>query len=241
MSENVIKDFFVSLGFDIDNAGANKFEKTVVGVSKNVMKLGATVEAAALTVTAFTTKIADGLDKLYFASQRTGATVNGIKALGYAASQTGSSAQAAQGALENLARFMRNNPGAESFLNRMGVQTRSANGQLKDTSAIFTGLGQQLSKMPYYRANLYAQMFGIDENTLMSMRHGMQGYINDYQRMVKITGFDAEKAAKQSNKYMVSLHVLLGLLGILKDKVGSNLAGGLAGNLDGVVKKHLTK
>lgn len=78
---DTIKDFLVSLGFDIDQAGANKFEAVLKGVTANVLKVGAVVEGAALSIVGFTTQIANGLDKIYWASQRTGASVQGIKAL----------------------------------------------------------------------------------------------------------------------------------------------------------------
>ena len=236
---DTIRDYLVSLGFDIDGAGQAKFEATLKGVAANVVKLGTAVETTALAIVGFTTSIANGLDKLYWASQRTGATVNGIKALGYAASQTGSSAEAAQNSLESLARFLRSNPGAEGFLNRLGVQTRDASGQMRDMSAIFTGVGQRLSNMPYYRANQYAQMLGIDENTLMAMRRGMSGFSAEYQSMMQKTGFDADKAAQQSNKFMTSMRQFVSLLGILRDKVGSNLAGGLSGTLNNLSKQML--
>lgn len=227
-----IKDFLISLGFDIDSAGERKFSAVVAGVTANVLKLGAVVEGAALAVVGFTTQIANGLDKVYFASQRTGATVAGIRAIGYAASQTGTDAAAAQGSLENLARFMRNSPGAEGFLNRLGVQTRGAQGQMRDTSAIFTSLGEKLSKMPTYRATQYAQIFGMDENTLLSLRHGITGFTADYQGMLKATGLDSEKAAEQSNKFMTSMRGLTTLLGLARDKIGSDLAAGLSGSLE---------
>lgn len=229
---DTIKDFLVSLGFDIDQAGANKFEAVLKGVTANVLKVGAVVEGAALSIVGFTTQIANGLDKVYWASQRTGASVQGIKALGYAASQTGASAESAMSSLEGLAGFMRSNPGAEGFLNRLGVQTRDASGKMRDTAAIFTGVGQKLNNMPYYRAKQYAQMLGIDENTLMAMRRGMNGFTADYQSMLQKTGFNADKAAVQSNKFMTSMRGLTSLFGIMRDKIGSNLAGGLAGSLD---------
>lgn len=229
---DTIKDFLVSLGFDIDQAGANKFETVLKGVTANVLKVGAVVEGAALSIVGFTTQIANGLDKIYWASQRTGASVQGIKALGYAASQTGASAESAMSSLEGLAGFMRSNPGAEGFLNRLGVQTRDASGKMRDTAAIFTGVGQKLNNMPYYRAKQYAQMLGIDENTLMAMRRGMNGFTADYQSMLQKTGFNADKAAVQSNKFMTSMRGLTSLFGIMRDKIGSNLAGGLAGSLD---------
>lgn len=236
---DTIRDYLVSLGFDIDGAGQAKFEATLKGVAANVVKLGAIVESTGLAIVGFTASIASGLDKLYWAAERTGASVNGIKALGYAASQTGSSAEAAQNSLESLARFMRSNPGAEGFLNRLGVQTRDASGQMRDMSAIFTGVGQRLSSMPYYRANQFAQMLGIDENTLMAMRRGMSGFTAEYQSMMQKTGFDADRAAQQSNKFMTSMRNFVSLLGILRDKVGSNLAGGLSGTLNNLSKQML--
>ncbi|EOZ4909585.1 transglycosylase SLT domain-containing protein [Enterobacter hormaechei] len=236
---DTIKDFLVSLGFDIDQAGANKFEAVLKGVTANVLKVGAVVEGAALSIVGFTTQIANGLDKIYWASQRTGASVQGIKALGYAASQTGASAESAMSSLEGLAGFMRSNPGAEGFLNRLGVQTRDASGKMRDTAAIFTGIGQKLNNMPYYRAKQYAQMLGIDENTLMAMRRGMNGFTADYQSMLQKTGFNADKAAVQSNKFMTSMRGLTSLFGIMRDKIGSNLAGGLAGSLDSLRRRIL--
>ncbi|HAU4732916.1 TPA: lytic transglycosylase, partial [Citrobacter freundii] len=231
--------FLVSLGFDIDQAGANKFEAVLKGVTANVLKVGAVVEGAALSIVGFTTQIANGLDKIYWASQRTGASVQGIKALGYAASQTGASAESAMSSLEGLAGFMRSNPGAEGFLNRLGVQTRDASGKMRDTAAIFTGVGQKLNNMPYYRAKQYAQMLGIDENTLMAMRRGMNGFTADYQSMLQKTGFNADKAAVHSNKFMTSMRGLTSLFGIMRDKIGSNLAGGLAGSLDSLRRRIL--
>ncbi len=175
MNAETIKDFLVSLGFSVDDAGAKKFGSVLAGTTANVIKMGLAVEGAALSVVAFTAKIASGLDNLYWASQRTGATVQGIQSIGYAVSQVGGSVDAARGSLESLARFIRNNPGAEGFLNRLGVQTRDASGNMRDMAAIFTGVGQKLSSMLYYRANQYAQMLGIDENTLMAMRRGGGG------------------------------------------------------------------
>lgn len=238
MNAETIKDFLVSLGFDIDEAGAEKFDSVLAGTTANAIKMGLAVEGAALTVVAFTAKIASGLDNLYWASQRTGATVQGIQSIGYAVSQVGGSVDAARSSLESLSRFVRNNPGAEGFLNRLGVQTRDASGNMRDMAAIFTGVGQKLSSMPYYRANQYAQMLGIDENTLMAMRRGVGGFSGQYSAMAKAIGFNADEAARSSNKFMTSLREFGAMAGMARDKIGSNLAGGLAGSLD-TLRRHI--
>lgn len=238
MNAETIKDFLVSLGFDIDEAGAAKFDSVLAGTTANAIKMGLAVEGAALSVVAYTAKIASGLDNLYWASQRTGATVQGIQSIGYAVSQMGGSVDAARGSLESLSRFVRNNPGAEGFLNRLGVQTRDASGNMRDMAAIFTGVGQKLSSMPYYRANQYAQMLGIDENTLMAMRRGVGGFSGQYSAMAKAIGFNADEAARSSNKFMTSLREFGAMAGMARDKIGSNLAGGLAGSLD-TLRRHI--
>lgn len=237
MNAETIKDFLVSLGFSVDDAGAKKFGSVLAGTTANVIKMGLAVEGAALSVVAFTAKIASGLDNLYWASQRTGATVQGIQSIGYAVSQVGGSVDAARSSLENLSRFIRNNPGAEGFLNRLGVQTRDASGNMRDMAAIFTGVGQKLSSMPYYRANQYAQMLGIDENTLMAMRRGVGGFSGQYSAMAKAIGFNADQAALSSNRFMTSLKSLGEMAWMARDKIGSNLADGLAGQIDNLRKK----
>ncbi|HGH4843312.1 TPA: hypothetical protein ACJIX3_003884 [Klebsiella pneumoniae] len=232
MNAETLKDFLISLGFKVDEAGARKFDAVVAGTTLKAIELGVKVEAAALSVVAFTAKISSGLDDLYWASQRTGATVEGIKQIGYAVSQVGGSVDGARGSLENLARFMRNNPGAEGFLNRLGVQTRDASGNMRDMATIFTGVGQRLSNMPYYRANQYAQMLGLDENTLMAMRRGIGQFSGEYTAMAKAIGYNADVAAVSSNKFMTSLRSFGLMAGMARDKIGSSLADGLAGSLD---------
>ena len=232
MNAETLKDFLISLGFKVDEAGARKFDAVVAGTTLKAIELGVKVEAAALSVVAFTAKIASGLDDLYWASQRTGATVEGIKQIGYAVSQVGGSVDGARGSLENLARFMRNNPGAEGFLNRLGVQTRDASGNMRDMATIFTGVGQRLSSMPYYRANQYAQMLGLDENTLMAMRRGIGQFSGEYTAMAKAIDYNADVAAVSSNKFMTSLRSFGLMAGMARDKIGSSLADGLAGSLD---------
>ncbi|EOY4401229.1 transglycosylase SLT domain-containing protein [Klebsiella michiganensis] len=239
MNAETLKDFLISLGFKVDDAGAKKFDAIVTGATLKAIELGTKVELAAASVVAFTAKVSSSLDNLYWASQRTGATVEGIKRIGFAVSQMGGSVDAARGSLESLAQFIRTSPGAEGFLNRLGVQTRDASGNMRDMATIFTGVGQRLSSMPYYRANQYAQMLGMDENTLLAMRRGIGEYMGQYNAMKKAIGFNPEQAAAASNRFMTSLRSFGEMAGMARDKIGSNLAGGLAGAIDNLRRQIL--
>ncbi|EEN5923401.1 DUF3277 family protein [Salmonella enterica] len=86
--------------------------------------------------------------------------------------------------------------------------------------------------------NQYAQMLGIDENTLMAMRRGVGSFSGQYSAMAKAIGFNADEAARSSNKFMTSLREFGTMAGMARDKIGSNLAGGLAGSLD-MLRRHI--
>ena len=223
-SAETLRDFLVSLGFDVDESGAKKFSSVLGDVTSKAMKAGAAIEAAALTIAGFTAKISDGLDKLYWQSQRTGATANNIRSLGYAVKQAGGDVNGFSQSVERLASFLRNNPGGEGFLRNMGIQTRDANGRLRDTASLVALLGDKLAKMPVYRANQYAGMLGIDENTLMAMRRGIQGYSSEYALMMKAMGFNPDAAAKQGHAFMTQFSKMKAAMGIGRDKIGAELA-----------------
>ncbi|CDG20694.1 Lytic transglycosylase, catalytic [Xenorhabdus poinarii G6] len=226
MSNNAetIRDFLISLGFEVDGAGEKKFSAIIAGVTGNVLKLGAAVESAAASVVGFTAIVANGLDKLYWQAQRTGGAAEQIKSLGYAVSQAGGSVEGLNSSLENVAKFLRNNPGGEGFLRNMGIQTRDANGQLRDTASLVALVGERLSALPHYRANQYASILGIDENTLMAMRRGIGGYAADYQMIIKALGYNPAMAAKQANAFMAEFARLRLVTGSAKDKIGGELA-----------------
>jgi hypothetical protein len=57
MNAETIKDFLVSLGFKVDESGERKFNAVLAGLLLTI-KAGFAVEAAALSVVAFTAKIA---------------------------------------------------------------------------------------------------------------------------------------------------------------------------------------
>lgn len=223
-SAETLRDFLVSLGFDVDESGAKKFSSVLGDVTSKAMKAGAAIEAAALTIAGFTAKISDGLDKLYWQSQRTGATANNIRSLGYAVKQAGGDVNGFSQSVERLASFLRNNPGGEGFLRNMGIQTRDANGRLRDTASLVALLGDRLAKMPVYRANQYAGMLGIDENTLMAMRRGIHGYSSEYTLMMKAMGFNPDAAAKQGSAFMTQFSKMKAAMGIGRDKIGAELA-----------------
>ncbi|RSB74377.1 mannosyl-glycoprotein endo-beta-N-acetylglucosamidase [Burkholderia multivorans] len=203
----VIREFLVALGFRVDEKGLKNFREGVEGATKGVVRLIGTISGAALTVGAGVSAFASKLERLYFVAQRTGAAETSLKSLEFAARNFGVSSEQAIGTVENLARMLRNVPGSEGLLQQMGVQTRDANGNLRDSVDLLTDLGSQLAKLPQYDANAYGGAFGIDENLLLAMRNGdFEKYVKQYREMSKSTGLD--KAADDAHQFMTQLRVL---------------------------------
>ncbi|VVE41462.1 hypothetical protein PMO31116_04141 [Pandoraea morbifera] len=208
MSEpTIIREFLVALGYKVDEKGLKKFKGGVEDATKSVVRMVATIEGAAIAIGVGVAAFASKLEGLYFVSQRTGATVTSLKAVEFSAKNLGISAETARGSVEALARFMRNNPAGESYIASLGVQTRNANGELRDTVDIMADLGSELAKKPTFLASQYGNLLGIDENLLLAMRSGeFSKYLQQYREMAAKTGFD--KAASDSHKFMVALRDL---------------------------------
>lgn len=206
----LIKEFLVSLGFKIEKAGLESFVKGITAASSAVL--------------ASVTAIEDNLERLYFASQRTKASAENIRAFGFSLAQMGSSAGAALESIENLARLMRNTPGAAGLIQSIGVQTKTANGELRDTSEILRDLGKQFANMPYYRANAYAQALGIDEKTLIALRQGLGDFGDEYRGMLEKIGLDLGDATKKSHEFMVETRTLASAIAIVGQRISESFS-----------------
>ncbi|MCA8160554.1 mannosyl-glycoprotein endo-beta-N-acetylglucosamidase [Burkholderia cepacia] len=226
----VIREFLVALGFKVDEKGLKNFKEGVEGTTKGVKQLIATVSGAALTVSAGVAAFASKLERLYFVSQRTGASATNLRGFEFAARNMGVSAEAATGTIENLARFLRNNPAGEGYLATLGVQTRNANGELRDTVDIMSDLGKSLANKPTWLATQYGNILGIDENLMLAMRNGdFEKLLKQYREMSQTTGLD--KAADDSHRFMTQLRGLgtsfenLGIRveGAMLQKIGPSL------------------
>ena len=225
MSTEVIREFLVSLGYKVDTTGERRFVDGVKNVSKEVVALGTVAAATATVVFAAVAKMASGLEELYFVSQRTKASAANIKALGFAADQMGSSASAIQGTIESLAKFLRINPAGESLIQSWGVQTRDANGELRDTTDLLKDLGKLFRGMPYAQAYARANFLGIDEKSLQALIKGTDEFSARYQQILKRYGLDVDSAAEKSHLFEVRLRDLKANFEVLSLVVGDRLIG----------------
>lgn len=203
MAKNgVVRDFLVSLGFDTDNSGLANMKSAMDGIEWKAKALNGALMALATGAVVAVRQTASELDKLYFSSQRIGASVTNINAYGNAIAQLGGNADGAIGSLESLAEKIRNSPGYEGQLKSLGVSTRDANGAMRDRVEVMKDLSGVLAKMPAYQANAYANSLGIDQKTMLAMRDGkFISNMEKYQKIQKELGMN-DDLAKSGNEFM---------------------------------------
>lgn len=227
----ILREFLMRLGFTVDKTSERTWVRTVTQATVTVTALGTAAVAAAAAATAALAKISEGMERLFFVSQRTGASVQNLQSYSFAIGQMGGSVDGALSSIESLARFIRNNPGGLDVLRGLGIKTENDSGQLRDTVELMKELGAVLAKQPYYLANQYGQLFGFDERTLMAMRQGVDEFADQYADMARRAGIDSQKAGKSAHDFMNEIRALGAAVGILTQKIGGLLTGRVAASM----------
>lgn len=229
-----IKEFLVSLGFKVDGNSEARFSRSIEVATKGAIALGAAVAAASVAVTAAVTKIAAGFDELYYASQRTKASAENIKAVGFAVSQLGGSYQGAVSSIEAFALKMRSNPGYETMARSLGVVTRE-NGKLRDTTVIMTDLARMLSKRPTHETLQFLEAFGIDERTYDALKSGdLVRYTEEYRKKQEALGVTQSRAADVGRELSNAWRSLSATAAAVGDKLLVSLGPGIKDFVDRV-------
>lgn len=213
-----LREFLVSIGYKVDGNSERKFEESMKRATLRAELLGRAIAEAAEAMVRSATRIASSFDDIYYASQRTQASVQNLKALSYAVSQLGGSYGGAMGAIENFARNLRSNPGYASMVRMLGVSTEQ-NGRLKDTTQIIRELSRELSRSnkPYYIQKQYFEALGLDEQTYNALKSGdLVRYLDEYNKKQQQLGVDQARAAeigRDLSRSWRSLNVTLAALG----------------------------
>jgi hypothetical protein len=130
---DTIKEFLVGLGFNVDTDGLKRFVGGVESATKAVTGFGVAGLAAATAIEAMVTKTSNQMESLYYASQRIGASTDGIRSFQYAAEQVGISSSTAMGEIEGLGMRLRMMPGLINQLQGAGANMFDSTGKALET------------------------------------------------------------------------------------------------------------
>ena len=190
-----LKEFMVAIGWESNKSQQKRFVGALQGATLRATVLGNVIEEMARKAWNSMSAMADSFDKLYFSTQRTGASAATIKNLGYAVEQLGGSADAAQASLEAMGQKLRENPGNITYLNALGFGLNKITGQLeyqrdladKNRSLIFGA-----NEKPTAIGEVYRGLAGMDQGTFLAL-----GHVEELQRrMAENAEFHAQIGAR---------------------------------------------
>jgi hypothetical protein len=201
----VIKEFLVGLGFQVDEQGLKKFEDGIKGATIAVAAIGAASMAAAGAVVAFVAGVADRLDAVGDSADRIGTTVDELMRLQYAATLSGSSAEAATATMENLGRIAGEaaqgiGRGAKVFAD-LGLSAKDASGNLKPTTQLLGEVGEKIKDLSRGEQMAVLGKLGIDPTMIGAITGGMQELGAEFDALYSAAGVDLNQAAEASGLF----------------------------------------
>lgn len=214
-SSDVMREYLVALGWQIDKEGSKKFTKVLEVTEKAANTLAKQIFAVGTATTAMVASFSYNMEKLYYASKRTKASVGNIQALQFGAEQIGISGETMLASLEGMAKSIRNNPGILALIKSFGIQVEG-----RDMSDVMRDTVKILGTMPHFVGAQFASMFGIDEQTFMHMRDNMSeldAAVEKRKEMAKTLGVDSDAAAKASKDLLNSWRGVVEQATLFKD------------------------
>jgi hypothetical protein len=158
---DTIREFVVGLGFQLDEAKERDLAAALEGAVLKANLLATAIEGIARTVVSKVGEVAASFEALYYQSQRTLSSPTGIQAFEFAFKNLGSTVADAGAALESFGYRLRTQPGFENWIKGLGVNTRDAAGQLRDTSQIIPELAKHIQSMhSTATSNLFREALG---------------------------------------------------------------------------------
>lgn len=218
---NILREYLVALGFQVNRPSEKKAETSMHKMEVNAGRLAKTVMGVAAAAQTMVAVFAVQMEKLYYASKRTDSTVGNLQALEYGGKQVGLVAGSMTASMEAMARAIRANPGLSALLESLGVEVKG-----RDKADVLIDLVTQLRRMPFYVAQQYASMFGIDADTLFMMQEGLDKMKEAQalrKKMAAEAGVDTEKAAAAAVEYSNALREVWERVGLLKDALAIKL------------------
>lgn len=210
---NVLKEYLVSLGWDIKHEQLKKFDTALISTGKILERFAVQLGIGATAVAKNVMATAEQLDKLYFAGQRVGTTAYQLRNYAYAARQIGVAGEEMQGAISAVGIALRM-PGESALLKQLGVQST-------DASEAVGQLADRLRRMPYFVGQQFAQQLGIGPQMFQQMTvhyDQFQKHLADIRRRTRESGGTGEEDTA-ANRLMTEWRTLESELGLIEQKV----------------------
>jgi soluble lytic murein transglycosylase-like protein len=207
----ILKEFLIAIGFKIDEAGGKKFRSQLSETTKGAMALGGTMIGVGLAVEKFVESMADGLSRLFYISERTGATVAGLKATEAAFQGVGLQAGVATEAIEAIGDMLRK-PGTESLLRGWGINTKQPTEFVaKDVEHMLAAMYNRGGGERYTALQLAQDWLHMNERNFVQLVKELPVLDQQFKKsqdIMKLSGQNYQTAASQGAEFNRQLGII---------------------------------
>lgn len=173
---NVIEDFFVALGFQIDSQDLDAFQEQVEQANTTLATLGAATVATAGSIFAFVSEVTGGIDDLADFAAVNIESIEALQELGFAAQANGSSLDAVKNSVASLNGTIGEaalgiGKGAAIF-EKLGLSAKDSNGQVKSASALLEEVADRFVGLSREEKIALAEKLGIDSSLIPLLSQG---------------------------------------------------------------------
>lgn len=209
-----------------------KVAKAIAGLNDKVSSLRDTMFVvgaswAGSKVLEYVNGTAEQFAALYNAANRVGSTAENLGSLQYALAQSGVEAEALESSLDGFSDIigqakLGEGEGLEVF-QKLGIQIKDANGNARDTVAIFNDLQGAMAGLDKQTQVAYLGMLGMDGQLAQGMSvtaEEFQKLQAEYASAYGTLGVNVNDAAEQAHLFQNTLNQLKQTFSVITDAVG---------------------
>jgi len=209
-------------------------EKAFSALAEAVSIVVPAITAAATSIAFATDKIAGGLSKLYFESQKTGSAVREIESLGYALEQNGSTLEKFHADFDKFSQTIRDFPEYKKLLrDKLGLRPEDFRDSISLYSATLAALAKKRAAGDTQSEGAFRNLFGFDEDNIIA--RGRKEFDKFYAE-----GFERNKGIDENSVKALGLVRSLNAFGAALEAVTRKAAAALFEKY-GLVLDDMTK
>jgi hypothetical protein len=199
----IIREFLVGLGFSVNDTQLRSFNYAINRVASitlgSMNRMAAGVAIAGASVAADVLLIASSLQKMYYTSKLSGATVANLKSIQEGAKQVGISAEQMTSAITDFGFKLKTSYSLRYLVQGLlGVKTEG-----RDTSDVVLDMVDALGKLPPQLAAIYEGILGLDPQTFFLLAQGADQFRKSTQEtrdQLKASGVDLDEEARKAKE-----------------------------------------
>lgn len=217
MSNDVLKEYLIKLGYETDIASLDRFRNSIKDTDNRLVTAGKGVTALIAATAAATTAFAYSMRKMYFESEKAGSSVKNLKAIDYAAKEIGVSGQELIGVMKDLEASLTFDPTKKAILEILHVPVEG-----RDMADVVNDLTDALSNLPPLQQGYFAKLLGVDPQTLLQIkRHNTEfkEFQDEHRKIYEKFGVDLDAFKEIDKEYTHELDKI----GVYVDAVTSKL------------------